>query len=95
MLDSLSTQNLDDDSDDGSLFDNYTPKKPTKEEKEKQEKEEKKIKALGLITNAKSKLIADLNIDVGGLAACSYNTADAFFNVESITGEKGDDQKDS
>ena len=86
MLDNLSTQNLDD-----GLFDNYVPKK-TKEQKEK---EDKRKETLSLITDAKSKLIADLNIDVGGLAACSYNTKDAFFNIESIMGETGDQQIDT
>jgi hypothetical protein len=86
MLDNLSTQNLDDD--DG-LFDNYTPTKNTT--KVKKTKEEKREDALSMISEAKSKLIADLNIDVGGLAACSYNTKDAFFNIESIIKEESGD----
>jgi len=44
-----------------------------------------------MISEAKSKLTADLNIDVGGLAACSYNTKDAFFNIESIIKEENGD----
>ena len=66
-----------------------------KKTKEQKEKEDKRKEALSLITDAKSKLIADLNIDVGGLAACSYNTKDAFFNIESIMGETGDQQIDT
>ena len=45
-----------------------------------------------MITESKSKLMVDLNIDVGGLAACSYNTKDAFFNVEGIVDGKSDQQ---
>lgn len=89
MLDNLSAQNLEED--DGLLFDNFKPAKS----KEEKEKDEKRKKALSLITEAKSKLIADLNIDVGGLAACSYNTKDAFFNIESILGETGDQAVES
>ena len=89
MLDNLSTQNLADD----DLFDNYVPAKQPK--KEKKEKDHNREKALTIITDAKSKLMADLNIDVGGVAACSYNAKDAFFNIEGIKGEKGDQQIDS